>query len=53
MDNKNKANVETVFNAVWEVINSTYKNFQVMSNIQYYLNNNLKIIKKTIELLIL
>jgi hypothetical protein len=46
MDNKNKANVETVFNAVWEVINSTYKNFQVMSNIKYYLNNNFKDNKK-------
>lgn len=46
MDNKNKANIETVFNAVWEVINSTYKNFQVMSNIKYYLNNNYKDNKK-------
>jgi len=43
MENNNKINLETIYSAVWNNINSTQKNFQVMSNLEYYLNNALTI----------
>jgi len=42
MENNNKINLETIYSTVWNSINSTQKDFQVMSNIEYYLDNKLR-----------